>query len=480
MTTSAVPERTTAGERRPGAPGAAATGRGVPGRAGSARAVSGPVVAGYGAGALLSGTFTTLPGLLLLPYLTDTLGVGAALAGAAVLVPKLWAAVVNPLVGGYARGARARRRLIRYGGAAMAVACALMFASVVPGTGGAYCAEAGFLLTATAFACFQVPYAALPADLATGPADRFRLAAGRVAGLGVAALAVGAAGPALVSSGGPSSGYRWAGCFGAAVIALGTLGVALAMRRTPAGRPVARARRAPSSAAVRMPLTAAPVRPTVKEILANRPFRALLGAAAAQSLATGVLLAGVPYATRQVLGDPALTSALVVVFVLPDLLAARLWARFGARVGTRRAYALAGALFAAGCLGFLAAPVVAPGFLLAAMLLAGAGHAGQLVFLYGLLPGCVAEEAAAGGDRGELLSGVFATGEAVGLALAPFGYGLVLAASGYVSAAGHTVHQSGTARFGILLGLALLPLLATVAGTLSLRGHRPAGVPARP
>jgi Na+/melibiose symporter-like transporter len=427
-------------------------------------------VAGYGAGALVSGTFTTLPGLLLLPYLTDTLGVGAALAGAAVLVPKLWAAAVNPVVGRLADGTAARRRLIRYGGAAMAAACLLMFASVVRGPGGAWLAEAGFLLTATAFACFQVPYAALPADLTAAPADRVRLAAGRVAGLGVAALAVGAAGPALVASGGQASGYRWAGLFGAAVITLGTLGVALATRRAhtaTAGSAVP----APAEPGAGADVSA---RRSLAAVRGNRPFLALLGAAAAQALATGVLLAGVPYATRQVLGDAALTGALVAAFVVPDLLTARLWARLGARLGTHRAYAVAGAVFAVGCLGFLALPVVPSGVVLAAMALAGTGHAGQLVFLYGLLPDCIAEDAGRAGDRnGGVLSGVFATGEAVGLALAPFGYGLVLAAFGYVSSGtGHTVHQTGTARLGILLGLALLPLLATTAGTLSLRACR--------
>lgn len=55
---------------------------------------------GYASGSLVTGTFTTLPGLLLLPYLTDTLGVGAALAGAIVFVPKAWDAVLNPLVAG--------------------------------------------------------------------------------------------------------------------------------------------------------------------------------------------------------------------------------------------------------------------------------------------------------------------------------------------------------------------------------------------
>ncbi|MFG2633530.1 MFS transporter [Streptomyces sp. NPDC048362] len=467
MTTAAAPGKRT-GERGAGrttVPRARRTAvrDGVPAR----------VRAGYAVGALASGTFTTLPGLLLLPYLTDTLGVGAALAGAAVLVPKLWAAALNPVLGGLGDGAASRRRLMLYGGAAMALACALMFAGVAHGTAGAWLGEAGFLLAASAFACFQAPYAALPADLAVRPADRVRLAAGRVAGLGVAALAVGAVGPALVSAGGPAAGYRWAGLFGGALIAVGTLGVALATRR-PNTTPVSDTVPTRAGDTLRSGVSVS-LRRGLDLVRGDRSFRALLGAGTAQALATGVLLAGVPYAARQVLGEPAFTGALVAAFVVPDLVTARWWVRLGARLGTHRAYALAGAVFTVGCLGFLVAPVVPSGFLLAAMALAGTGHAGQLVFLYGLLPDRLAADAARTGGRDHgVLSGLFATGETAGLALAPFAYGLVLAAFGYVSSGtGHAAHQTGAGRLGILVGLALLPLLATTAATLSLRGSRP-------
>src|SRR5215831_13766050 len=54
---------------------------------------------GYATGSLVTGAFGTVPGLLLLPYLTDTLGVAAGLAGLLVLLPKAWDVVVNPLAG---------------------------------------------------------------------------------------------------------------------------------------------------------------------------------------------------------------------------------------------------------------------------------------------------------------------------------------------------------------------------------------------
>ena len=43
---------------------------------------------GYGLGSVATGSFGTVPGLLLLPYLTDRLGIAAGLAGLIVFLPK--------------------------------------------------------------------------------------------------------------------------------------------------------------------------------------------------------------------------------------------------------------------------------------------------------------------------------------------------------------------------------------------------------
>src|ERR1044071_5602116 len=54
---------------------------------------------GYGLGSVATGTFGTVPGLMLLPYLTDTLGIAAVLAGFIVFLPKAWDVVLNPIAG---------------------------------------------------------------------------------------------------------------------------------------------------------------------------------------------------------------------------------------------------------------------------------------------------------------------------------------------------------------------------------------------
>ncbi len=54
---------------------------------------------GYGSGSVATGAFGTVPGLMLLPYLTDELGIAALWAGVIVFVPKAWDVVLNPVAG---------------------------------------------------------------------------------------------------------------------------------------------------------------------------------------------------------------------------------------------------------------------------------------------------------------------------------------------------------------------------------------------
>ncbi|WP_328928386.1 MFS transporter [Streptomyces sp. NBC_00190] len=420
---------------------------------------------GYASGSLVTGTFTTLPGLLLLPYLTDTLGVGAALAGAIVFVPKAWDAFLNPLVGRASDRTRtrwgARRPYVLCGGLVMALAFALTFAGLLPGTGGAWLTAGGYLLTATAFAFFLVPYVAMPAELSDRHQDRMRLVGGRVAVIGVAALVTGAAGPALIDAGGGGlAGHRWVGVFGGLVIALGAVWVFAGTSGAGRGRPVG-PRALESEPSLRRQFAAA---------RGNPPFMALLRCVVVQSVATGVLLAGAPYFAEHVLRDSSGVGALVAAFVAPNLLTMPLWSRL--RAG-RHGYTVASALFAAGCLLFLAAPVLPEGAVLLTMALAGTGHAGQLLFLYAMLPDCIAKDTArTERRRAGVLSGLFSTGEGLGVALGPFLYGLVLQLCGYVSSGtGRAAEQTPTAALGMLAGFALLPALATALAVLLLRGY---------
>ena len=63
------------------------------------RTLSRGVVARYAIGSIGTGGFATLPGLVLVFYLTDTLGVTALVAGIVVTAAKVWDVVIDPWIG---------------------------------------------------------------------------------------------------------------------------------------------------------------------------------------------------------------------------------------------------------------------------------------------------------------------------------------------------------------------------------------------
>ncbi|MFI1193035.1 MFS transporter [Micromonospora sp. NPDC020750] len=420
---------------------------------------------GYALGSLATGAFGTVPGLLLLPYLTDTLGVAAGVAALLVLLPKAWDVLVNPVVGRISDRTRsrwgARRPYLLLGGLALGV----LFAAIFAGPFGSGPAAAGyvavaFLAAATAFAFFQVPYVAMPAELTDDYAERTRLMSWRIAVLAVAILVSGAVAPAVVAAGGDGvPGHRWMGLFVAGLIVLGAVGAFLGTRGAPTG-------------------TVGESEPTLRAQLAvagrNRPFRALLVCFVIQSAGVATILAGVSYFAGQVLRDPDTgPTVLFACFVGPALLVMPLWTRVGARVGKRAALVAASVLLAAGATVLVAAPVLPAVAVYLVVAVIGVGYAGQQVFALAMLPDCIAYDTARTGRRqAGVFTGLWTAGETFGLALGPGIYGLVLQLSGYVSSdTGTAAAQSGTARLGVLLGFTLLPALLVAPPLLLLRHY---------
>ena len=418
------------------------------------------VLAGYSLGSLVTGAFGTVPGLLLLPYLTDSLGVTAGIAGLLVLLPKAWDVLVNPVAGRISDRRGDRRPFILVAGLALGVLFALMFAGPF-GSGpaaGAYVAVA-FLVTATAFAFFQVPYVAMPAELTDGYAERTRLMTWRVAVLALAILVSGALAPLVVEqTGGGLTGHRWAGAFVGALIVVGTLGTFFGTRTAPT--------RSPGETEPSLVVQ-------LRTAAGNRPFRALLTCFVIQSAGIGTMLAGVQYFADHVVGQRAGATFLFAAFVGPALLVMPLWTRAGRRLGKLRSLVLASLIFTAGALALLAAPGLPPVAVYLLVAVIGCGYAGQQVFALAMLPDCIAYDTERTGRRqAGVFTGVWTAGETFGLALGPGIYALMLQLFGYVSSSsGEAAPQDDTARLGVLLGFTLVPALLVGAAVVLLRRY---------
>jgi GPH family glycoside/pentoside/hexuronide:cation symporter len=418
------------------------------------------VLAGYSLGSLVTGPFGTVPGLLLLPYLTDTLGVAAGIAGLLVLLPKAWDVLINPVAGRISDRLGDRRPFLLGAGLALALLFTSIFAGPFGGGGaaGVYVAVT-FLAAATAYAFFQVPFVAMPAELTDGYAERTRLLTWRVAVLALAILISGAVAPLVVELGGGGlDGHRWSGVFVGALIAAGTLGVYFGTR----------------TAVSRSPAELEPsLRAQLRIAGANAPFRALLLCWIVQTAGLATMLAGVQYFADHVIEQESGATFLFAAFVGPALLVMPLWSRVGARAGKLRALVLASLLFAAGALALLLSPVLPAVATYLIVALVGAGYAGQQVFSLAMLPDRIAFDTRRTGRRqAGVFTGVWTAGETLGLALGPGIYALILQLSGYVSSAtGAAAAQDATARLGVLLGFTVVPAALVGAAVVLLRHY---------
>ena len=417
-------------------------------------------IATYAVGSLGTGGFSTLPGLVLVYYLTDTLGIAALAAGALVALAKIWDVVIDPVIG--ARSDRSlavtgsRRRFMVLGALLLPLFFVLTFA-VPPALGSAASwvwVLVAFTAAATAFSLFQVAYIALPAELTDDYDQRTRLVSVRVVVLTAAILLFGAGGPALRELGGADEhlGYLIMAVVAGLLIGAGLLVASF----------VATTRQATDAPAVSV---AQSFRSGVAVLRRSQPFRALLGAFALQGLATGLMLAGAQYVATWVLESQAAVTLLFIALIAPAILFAPVWQAVSRRVGKERAFVAASLLYAVAALA-LTALLAAPGdWVYLPVALAGAGYAGMQSLPLSMLPDVISVDSARhGGSAAGTFGGVWTAGETTGMALGATALTVALAATGYVdSVAGETVAQPSAAIAGIVVSFSIVPAALIVA-----------------
>lgn len=419
---------------------------------------------GYSLGSVATGSFATVPGLLLLPYLTDTLGIAAAAAGAIVLLPKALDVVLNPVAGRMSdrhQSARGPRRpfLLR-GGLSLAACFALLFA--VPDLGSQVFDAAWVLLAfvacATAYAFFQVPYIAMPAEITDDYTERTRMMSWRVAVLTIAILISGGSAPAIRDAIGGRDGYRVMGLTVALLLAIGTFGAYYGTRSAPVGTPRE---------------TTGTLREQLRVVARSADFRWLLTTLVLQALAIGSMLAGIDYLARYVLRDPGAATICFVCVVGPALLVSPVWLAIGNKFGKKTGFLIASAVLGLGAFSLTTAQHVPTWCVYLATAIVGIGFTGVQVFPLAMLPDVAAVDAARSGvRRAGVFTGIWTAGETLGLALGPGLYALVLSAGGYVSSTNRDAIQPGSALTAIVIGMSVLPALLIAVSFFALRRYQ--------
>ncbi|KIP53332.1 MFS transporter [Leucobacter komagatae] len=444
-------------------------------RAETAAALPASTVARYAAGSLATGGFATLPGLVLVYYLTDSLGVTALAAGLIVTLAKIWDVLIDPIIGGLSDRTLARtgtrRGPMLIGAIGLPITFVLMF-SVPPGLSPAAAATwvlIAFVAAATFFSMFQIPYISLPAELTDGYKERTRLLTWRVVVLTVAILLFGAGGPEIrdLFPTNPLLGYLLM-----AIVAAGVIGVSLWIGSSvaPRGIPIA------TASSGRRALSLTHYREGLRVLRDSQPFRALLATFMLQGLATGLMLAGAQYVATWVLREQGAVTILFVSLIAPALLFAPVWRWIADRFGKVRTFRIASLVFLVATIALIGMLMWPGMWILGPVAVAGAAYAGMQTMPMAMLPDVMGHDAATTGDpegRAGVFGGVWTAGETAGMALGSTTLALVLAATGYIeSVASVTVTQPATAVSGIALAFSLFPALLMLASLATLRGYR--------
>ena len=259
---------------------------------------------------------------------------------------------------------------------------------------------------ATAYAFFQVPYVAMPAEITDSYDERTRLMTWRVAILAFTIMLAGATAPLIRDAVGGRDGYRVMGVVMALVIVVGVVAPTAAPGARPIGAVAAGPRLAARAAAGRRPGARLPAAADHLRgagaghgLHARRrrlPGRARCWAAPARPRCCSSASSGRPCCSR------------------------RSGPRIGARVGKKRGYVASSLVLAAGAALAVPRRWRRPGSSFAATALVGVGYAGCQVFPMAMLPDAAAVDARRTGEnRVGVYTGVWTAGETLGLALGP-------------------------------------------------------------
>jgi len=418
---------------------------------------------GYALGGITTGTYGTVPGLILMPFLTDHLGVAAAMAGFIVFLPKAWDFIMNPIAGRISdrsQNPNGRRRpfVIRAGLLLAIVFVVLFFGPTHPPV----LAGAWVLLLsiagATVFAFYAVPFLSISAEITEDYTERTRLMTWRVAVFSLAILASGGTAPLLVQAADGVAGFRIMAVVMAVLILAGAIGVWYGTRGVPLTRDEP---------------AAGKLLDQLKEVFKNREGRMLILTFIPQAIAVGMVLSGVVYVATHVVKTPGASTFVFVCFVLPAVVCAPIWQRIGARVGKKRGYLLSTTIMGVGFALLVMARTGSLALFLIASVVVGLGYAGAQIFPLAILPDVAAEDARSSGvNRIGMIAGVWSGFELLGLAIGPAVLGIVLAIGGYAETVGGAAQQTETAKWAIVIGMSIVPAILVFISLWPLSKYR--------
>ena len=412
---------------------------------------------GFGAGEFSSSIFFTITSFWLMNFLTDEVRLSAALAGTALLVGKIWDAVIDPFIGHFSDHTRSRlgrrRPYLLIFAVPLGAAFVLMFRN--PGiedqTGKFIWALLTYVFFCTVYSFTNIPYNSLLPEMTPDYNQRTTIS-GFKQGFAVIGtlLGAGAAMPIMALFAGRTAGFIGMSAVFGFLAALSLL-VTFFSVKEPAFQ-----EKPPGENVIK----------SLKDVFTNRPYLWLLTAWFTNSTAVAILQTMLIYFYKYILRDEAGVTLGMITLLLMTMLTIPLWVWITKRVGKKTAYAAGMTLTLLTVLGVaFAGDRLGTGGTLALMALAGIGFSSHYVLPWAMAPDTIEYGYARSGVRREgIYYSVWTFVIALGGAFAGFLVGQGLGLSGYIPDA----VQSASSILGIRLLIGPLPVLLILLGNLAL------------
>jgi GPH family glycoside/pentoside/hexuronide:cation symporter len=418
---------------------------------------------GFSLGMIGERIFRDAPALLLLFYMTDYLAIPPALAGIAILIPKLLIVFVDPLVGTLSDRLSTpwgrRRPLMLAGGLLTSLSMVMFFHA--PHFGNAM-AQASYmslmiLVGFSGYSLFSVPYLTMGSEIAANDGERRKVMSWRIVFMAIGLTVSAYAGGLVQAVGGGLRGYAIMGWIFAAVCLATMLVTVISTGRIATAQ----------GGAERLSILQ-----QIRVVTANRRYVRLLLVCFAQKIGEGIGYSSFAFFCVYVVHQPLSAIGLVVLASCAGQVLAQpfwLWASRRWRPQT---------LYIWGALGWCLNLILWLGmkdqsqlWLIPLGLQGGIAAGGFQMVTLGMLSNTMAADVEETGfNREGVYSGAWLATEKLAFALGAAVVGEFLALFGFMASAnGVHAHQTATAIFGIALTYCGLNMIVYLASILAMR-----------
>jgi GPH family glycoside/pentoside/hexuronide:cation symporter len=412
---------------------------------------------GFGAGEFSSSIFFTITSFWLMNFLTDEVRLSAALAGSALLVGKIWDAVIDPFIGHFSDHTRSRwgrrRPYILFFSIPFGIAFVLMFRN--PGieaqTGKFIWTMLTYVFFCTVYSFTNIPYNAILPEMSQDYHERTNISGYKQAFAVIGTLlGAGAAMPLMALFASRTAGYIGMAAIFGFLAALSLLVTFFSVREPvfvaqPKGENILK---------------------SLMDVFTNRPFLLLLTSWFTNSAAVAVMEAMLIYYYKYIFQDEGAVTLAMITLLVVTIATIPFWVWFSKKVSKRTAYMLGMTLtlLAVILFAFTADRLGQTGALFY-MILAGFGFSSHYVLPWALAPDTIEFGYARSGVRREgIYYSVWTFVIALGGAFAGFLVGQSLDFFGYIP----DVAQSASSILGIRLLIGPLPAVLILLGNLAL------------